>query len=174
MKLGTRGRVNVAVHSRFVPHLGFKLTNNVKFHNSASYKSLKCIYSFIVSTLDLLEPGLSDETVETVSDLFLFPHSSIISKRSSVSGILYSFLYKYVMSASIFKAISSSFEINISTSSCPVIVGGVECSARWNRALYFQIVCGTWEIDEGHIGQWIGTFVHGLDLENWAADQYCI
>ena len=106
-----------------------KLTNNVKFHNSASYKSPKCIYSFIVSTLDLLEPGLSDETVETVSDLFLFSHSSLISKR--VSGILYSFLYKSVISSSNFKAFSSSFEINISTSSCPVIVGGVvpvECS----------------------------------------------
>jgi len=155
MKLGTRGRVNVAVHSRFVPHLGFKSKNNVKFHNSVSHKSPKCIYSFIVSTLDLLEPGLSDETVETVSDLFLFSHSSLISKRPSVSGILYSFLYKSVISSSIFKAFSSSFEINISTSSCPVIVGGVvpvECSlARWNRALYFQIVWGTWEIDEGHI-----------------------
>jgi hypothetical protein len=58
----------------FMSHLGFKLKNNVKFHNSASYKSPKCIYSFIVSTLDLLEPGLSDETVETVSDLFLFSH----------------------------------------------------------------------------------------------------
>ena len=92
-----------------------------------------------------------------------------------MSGILYSFLYKSVISSSIFKAFSPSFEINISTSSCPVIVGGVvisvECSlVRWNRALYFQIVCETWKIDEGHIGQWIGTLVHGLDLENWAAD----
>jgi hypothetical protein len=42
-------------------------------YNSASYKSPKYIYSFIVSTLDLLEPGLSDEIVEIVPDLFLFP-----------------------------------------------------------------------------------------------------
>jgi len=117
---------------------------------------------------------LSDETVEIVSDLFHFSHSSLISKRPSVSGILWSILYKSVTSSSIFKAFSSSFETNISTSSCPVIGGGVvpvECSlARWNRALYFQIVCGTWKTDEGHIGQWIGTLVHGLDLANWAAD----
>jgi hypothetical protein len=121
---------------------------------------------------------LSDEAVDIVSDLFLFSHSSLISKRPSVSGISWSFLYKSVTSSLIFNAFSSSFETNISTSSCPVIVGGLvpeECSlARWNRALYFQIVCGTWEIDEGHIGQWIGTFVHGLDFENWAADRYCI
>src|ERR1700683_2663709 len=37
-------------------------------------------------------PGLSDDTVEIVSDLFLFSHSSLIS-RLSVSGILY-FLFK--------------------------------------------------------------------------------
>ena len=95
-----------------------------------------------------------------------------------MSGILYSFLYKSVTSSLTFKAFSSSFETNISTGSCPVIVGRVvpvECSlARWNRVLDFQIVCGTWETDEGHIGQWIGTLVHGLDLANWAADQYCI
>ena len=148
-------------------HLGFKLKNNVKFHSSATHKSPKCIYSFIVSTLNLLESGLSDETVETMSDLFLFV---LISKRPSVSGILYSFLYKYVISASIFKAFSPSFEMNISTSSCPVIVGGivpVECSlARWNRALYFQIVCGTWEIDEGHAPMFQSPVLYGLDLEN--------
>src|ERR1700685_3738811 len=68
----------------FVPHLGFKSKNNVKFCNSASYKSPKCIYSFIVPTLDILGPGFSD--------LFLFSHSSLIS-RPSVSGILY-FLFK--------------------------------------------------------------------------------
>jgi hypothetical protein len=38
----------------------------------ANNKSPKCIYSFTVSILDLLESGLSDETVEIVSDLFLF------------------------------------------------------------------------------------------------------
>src|ERR1700683_902152 len=57
----------------FVPHLSFKLKNNVKPWNSASYKSPKYIYSFIVSTLDLLEPCLSDETAEIVSNLFVFP-----------------------------------------------------------------------------------------------------
>ena len=62
----------------FAPHLGFKPKNNVKFHNSASYKSPKCIYPSIVTTLYFLEPGLSDENVEIVSDLFLFPHSSLI------------------------------------------------------------------------------------------------
>jgi len=70
----------------------------------------------------------------------------------------------------IFKAFSSSFETNISTSSCPVIGGGVvpvECSlARWNRALYFQIVCGTWEIDEGHAPMFQSPVLYGLDLEN--------
>ena len=139
--------------------------NNVKFCNSASYKS-QCIYS-AVYTLNPLEPGLSDETVEFVSDLFLFSHSFCISKRSSVSRILYSLLYKYVTSSLIFKAVSFSFKTNISTSSCPVIVvTPVKCSlARWNRAVYFQIACGTWEIDEGHIGQWSGTLVHGLDLD---------
>jgi hypothetical protein len=49
--------------------------NIVKFRNSASYKSSKCIYSFVLSALGLLEPGLSDETVEIVFDPFLFPHS---------------------------------------------------------------------------------------------------
>ena len=62
--------------------------------------------------------------------------------------------------------------------SCPVIIGGVvpvEYSlARWNRALYFQIVCGAFETEVGHIRQWIGTLVHGLDLENFAAAWYCI
>jgi hypothetical protein len=95
-----------------------------------------------------------------------------------VSGILWSFLYKSVTFSSIFKAFSSSYDTNMSTSSCPVIGGGVvpvECSlARWHRALYFQIVCGTLEIEEGHIEQWIVTVVHGLDLAYWAADQYCI
>src|SRR6202167_1703143 len=108
----------------FMPHLGFKLKNNVKLCNSASFKSPKYIYSFIVSTLDLLEPGLSDETVETVSNLFLFSHSSLISKRPSVSGILWSFLYKSVTYSSIFKAFYLSFDANMSTSSCPVIGGG--------------------------------------------------
>jgi hypothetical protein len=133
------------------------------------------MYLLIYSAyLDLLEPGLPDETAEIVSDLFLFPHSSLISKRPSVSGILWSILYKSVTSSSIFKAFCSSLETNMSTSSCPGIVGGVvpvECSlARWNRALYLQIVCGTQKTDEGHIGQWIETLVHGLHLQNLAAD----
>ena len=70
-----------------MPHLGFKSKNNVKFCKSASYKSPRCIYTFIVPTLDILKPGLSDETVEIVSDLFLLSHSSLIS-RLLVSGIL--------------------------------------------------------------------------------------
>ena len=127
--------------------------NNVKICNSASYKPPKYIYPVIGYTLGLLEPGLSDETVEIVSDLFLFSHSSPIllsfpKDHYIVSVILYSLLYKYVTSSLILKAFSFSFKTNISTSSCPVIVGGVvipvECSlVRWNRALYFQIVSET-------------------------------
>jgi hypothetical protein len=73
--------VKVAVHTHHFSchYLGFKSKNNMKFCNSASHMSHKCINSFIGSTLDLLEPCLS-ETVEIVSDLFLFSHSYLISK----------------------------------------------------------------------------------------------
>ena len=133
-----------------------------------------------MSTLDLLEPCLSDETAEIVSNLFVFPpFFPHFQETISVWDIMVlSVQLKSVTSSATFKAFSSSFETNISTSSCPVIEGGVvpvECSlARWNRALYFQIVCGTWKTDEGHVGQWIETLVYGLDLANWAADQYSI
>src|ERR1700691_6163268 len=51
--LGWSCECGCALLPLFVPHLGFKSKNNVKFCNSASYKYPKCIYYFIVPTLDI-------------------------------------------------------------------------------------------------------------------------
>jgi len=65
---------------------------------------------YLGSALGILVPDLSDKTVETVSDLHLFSHSSLISKRPLMSRVLYSFLHKSVTYSLIFKAFSSSLE----------------------------------------------------------------
>ena len=81
--------------------LGFKSKNNVKYCNPASYKSPKFIYSSILPNIDFLEPGLSSETVEMVSDLFLFAHSSLIPKT-----IIWDIILHFVNSPSILKNLS--------------------------------------------------------------------
>ena len=60
----------LCTHATF--HATIKSKNNVKFCNSASYKSPKFISSSVVPNIDFLEHCLSSETVEMVSDLFLF------------------------------------------------------------------------------------------------------
>ena len=127
------------------------------------------ICSCISSNLFLFWSWLSEWAVETVSDLFLvFPNSN-----TSLSGILFCLLQSTVLCSEIPRAFSSPLVINIWTSNCPGIDGGVlpeECSLiRWYRALYFHIVGGSPETAVGHREQWIGTFVHGWTFENSAA-----
>ena len=57
------------------------------------------------------------------------------------------------------------------SSSLPI---GTCSAAKWARALYFQIVLGCPESPSGQIGQFIGTMVHGDDLEYCAAFVYII
>jgi hypothetical protein len=132
------------------------------------------IYSCISPNLFLFWSWLSEWAVETVSDLFFVcPNSTW-----SLSGILFCLLQSTVSCSKMPRYFHSYLVINIWTSSCPGIDGGVlpeECSLiKWYKALYFHMVGGSPETEVGHRGQWIGTFVHGTIVENSAAFLYCI
>jgi hypothetical protein len=70
---------------------------------------------------------------------------------------LFCLLQSTVLCSEIPRALSSSLVINILTSNCPGIDGGVlpeECSPiKWYRALYFHMVGGSSETAVGHRGQ---------------------
>ena len=75
-------------HARgFVLQLSFESKNNMKIHISSSYKSPKC-HSCIISTRVSFQPCLSNETVEIVSDLFLFSFFSHLQETISVWDIM--------------------------------------------------------------------------------------
>ena len=156
---------------RSLKYMGYLIT---KIQWNFYMDSCNHIYSAISSNLFFLWSWLSEWAVETVSDLFL----AFTASNPSLSGILLFFLHSTVFCSKIPIAYSSSLVINIWTSSCPGISGGVlpeECSLiKWYRALYFHMVGASPETAGGHRGQWIGTFVHGLVLENSAAFLYCI
>ena len=148
--------------------------NTMKFHIFCHIDFCNNIYPCISSNLFLFWSWLWEWAVEIVSDLFLVSHNS----TPSVSEILFCLLQSTVLCSEIPKAFSSSLMMNICTSSCPGIDGGVlpeECSLiRWYRSLYFHMVGGSPEAAVGHRGQCIDTFVHGKALENSAAFLYCI
>ena len=129
----------------------------MKFHIFCYIDYCNNIYSCISPHLLLFWSWLSEWVVETVSDLFLV----CLNSTPSLSGILCCLLQSTVSCSKIPRACSSSLVINIWTSSCPGIDGGVlpeECSLiKWYKALYFHMVGGSPETAVGHRGQWIGT-----------------
>ena len=146
----------------------------MKFHTFCYRDYCNNIYTYISPNLLLFWSWLSEWVVETVSDLVLVcPNSS-----PPLPGILFCLLQSTVSCFKILRAFSSSLVINILTSSCPGIDGGVlpeECSLiKWYKALYFYMVEGPPETAVGHRGQWIGIFMYGTVLENSAAFLYCI
>ena len=118
-------------------------------------------------------PELMRAVQASRSDLFLvFPNPT-----SSLSGILFCLLQSSVSCSKIPGSLSSIVVINIWTSSCPGIDGGVlleEWSLiKWYKALYFHMVGGFQETTVGYKGQWIRTFVNVIIWENSTAFLYC-
>ena len=127
---------------------------------------------YLAYTLALFWSQLSEIAV---SDLPPFCISSvwIISSRLSVSRIFFSSLQATVTSSLIPKAFFFSCNIHM-----------------WQELSWNFRWCETWNVHlwgeeehctsrpsktkVGHIGHWIGTFMHGLDLENFAAALCCI
>ena len=144
------------------------MTVKTEYVNCAYLKQLVCL-AYILA---LFWSQLSEKTV---SDLWPFCISSawIISSGLSVPRIFGSSLQATATSSLIPKAFLFSCNIDM----WQELSWDFSWCEIWNVHWWGEEEHCTSRASEtkvGHIGHWIGTFMHGLDMENFAAALCCI